>query len=78
LENLTDNDVKIGGPGVIVEIDETKVAKRKYHRGHRVEGAWVIGGVERTESRKFFAMRVPNRSNDIILEVIDKFVQPGS
>jgi hypothetical protein len=39
---------KIGGPGVIVEIDEAKFGKRKYNRGHRVEGAWVFGGVERT------------------------------
>ena len=40
-------EVKVGGEGLIVEIDETKIAKRKYHRGHRVEGAWVVGGVEK-------------------------------
>jgi hypothetical protein len=34
----------------IVEVDESKFGKRKYHRGHRVEGVWVIGGVERTAS----------------------------
>ena len=62
LEDLTDNDVKQGGEGIIVEIDETKVAKRKYHEGHRVKGVWVIGGVERTDTRNFFAMRVPDRS----------------
>jgi transposase-like protein len=78
LEDLTDNDVKLGGEGIIVEIDETKIAKRKYHRGHRVRGAWVIGGVEWTEARKFFAMRVPDRSSETILEVIQKFVHPGS
>jgi hypothetical protein len=40
--------VRIGGPGVIIEVDETKLGKRKYHRGHRVEGVWVLAGVERS------------------------------
>jgi hypothetical protein len=31
---------KIGGRNTIVELDETKIAKRKYRKGHRVEGAW--------------------------------------
>ena len=34
---------KIGGQGIIVEMDETQSGKRKYHRGHRVEGVWVVG-----------------------------------
>jgi hypothetical protein len=46
LKDFTDNDIKLDGEGVIVEIDEFKVAKRKFYRGHSVEGAWVIGGVD--------------------------------
>ena len=44
--HLDTDDMIIGGEGIIVEIDESKFGKRKYHRGHQVEGVWVIGGVE--------------------------------
>ncbi len=37
---------KEGVEGKIVEIDESKVGKRKYHRGHYVEGQWVFGGIK--------------------------------
>ena len=48
---------KLGGPGKIVEIDESKIGKRKYHRGHVVEGQWVVGGIE-VDSRKCFIVTV--------------------
>ena len=35
----------IGGPGTTVEIDESKFGKMKYHRGHKIEGKWVFGGL---------------------------------
>ena len=43
----------IGGVGHIVEIDESLFGKRKYNRGHRVHGAWVFGGVDRTTNEVF-------------------------
>jgi transposase-like protein len=33
---------RIGGPGTIVEINEMKLGKRKFHRGKRVEGQWCL------------------------------------
>ncbi|KAI8083937.1 hypothetical protein BDF21DRAFT_337793, partial [Thamnidium elegans] len=41
---------------LMIEIDESKFGKRKHNRSHRVEGVWVIGGVERTPERKVFVI----------------------
>ena len=54
---MFDNSEKIGGEGKIVQIDESKFGKRKYHRGHHVEGQWVFGRIEQ-DSRKHFMMAV--------------------
>lgn len=67
----------IGGEGIIVEIDECKIAKRKFNRGHFVEGAWVVGGVERTEQRKVFMVEVVDRTAETLAEVITTYVDPG-
>lgn len=40
----------------MVQFDEVKFDKRKYHMGHSVEGVWVLGGVEFMDRRKFFAV----------------------
>ena len=48
---------KIGRPGKLVQIDESKIGKRKYHRGHVVEEQWVFGGIEE-DSRKCFIVTV--------------------
>ena len=44
---------QIRGPGKVVEIDESKFGKRKFHKGRRVDGVWVFGGIER-ETQKMF------------------------
>lgn len=78
LLSYTSIEEKIGGPGVIVEIDESKFGKRKYNRGHLVEGQWVLGGVERTEERRLFLVSVERRDADTLLSVIQEKVAPGS
>lgn len=76
--SIEEEDVVIGGPDVVVEIDETKLGKRKYNRGHRVEGVWVLVGVERTSERKLFAVHVENRSSVTLNRIICEHVIPGS
>ena len=71
-----DND-QIGGPGKEVEIDESKFGKRKYHRGKRVDGVWVFGGIER-DSKLCFMTTVSDRSAATLIPIIKKFIKPGT
>jgi transposase-like protein len=68
----------IGGQDVVVQIDEAKMGKRKYHQGHRVDGVWLVGGVELTPARKTFFVPVEDRSAATILPILDRYVAPGS
>ena len=68
----------IGGEGIVVEIDEAKLGKRKYNRGHWVEGVWILGGVERTPERRTFFVPVEDRSAETLLPLIGKYVAAGS
>ena len=65
----------IGGPGVIVEIDESKFGKRKYHKGRRVDGVWVFGGIER-DSKKCFFTTVEDRTADTLVYIIKQHIKP--
>jgi hypothetical protein len=65
---------KIGGPGIIVEVDESKFGKRKCNRDHHVKGVWVIGGVESTASWSLFVSVVDDRSANTILQLLRTYV----
>lgn len=67
----------IGGPGQIVEINESKLAKRKFNRGRSVDGKWVFGGVERGSTRCFFKA-VERRDKETLLDIIKTFILPGT
>jgi hypothetical protein len=73
-----DLEEPIGGPGIVVEVDESKFGKRKYHRGKRVDGVWVVGGVERTPERRIFMVTVADRSETTLESIIHSYVAPGS
>ena len=78
ISTLEDDNHVIGGPGIIVEIDESKFAKRKYHRGRMIDGVWVVGGIERTDEKKCFVKVVQDRSAETLYGVISRHVAPGS
>ncbi|GBM51373.1 hypothetical protein AVEN_110821-1 [Araneus ventricosus] len=68
---------KIGGPGVVVEIYESKFGERKFHQIKRGVGKWIFAGVERGTTNCFFAV-VENRTSEVLLSVIEKHILPGT
>lgn len=80
------SNLRIGGPGVIVEMDESKFGKRKYNRGHRVEGNWVWGCVERIvdsitgkcSAGRCVMVVVERRDIETLKPLILRFITPGS
>ena len=79
MEYFIKNSVVIGGEGKVVEIDETVITKRKYHRGQlRAEEQWFFGGVERGNSTNCFLVPVERRNAETLLPLIARFIKQGS
>ena len=78
LTMMVEHSEPIGGNGIEVEIDESKFGKRKYYRGHRVEGQWIFGGREKYNKKKVFMIPVHNRKQNTLIPLIQKWIQPGS
>ena len=81
VEDLLDSGAtrKIGGRGHIVEIDESKFGKRKYYRGRRVIGKWILGGYCRATGECFLVECTGNKRNHhTLLRLIKQHVAPGT
>lgn len=78
-EFVSSGDKCIGGPGLHVEIDETHLFKRKYHRGRllRHEDVWVFGGICR-ETKEMFVEYVPDRRGETLWPIIQRRIAPGT
>ena len=62
---------KIGGVNEIIQIDETKIGKRKYHKGRRVEGAWLVGLItDGSEDLRLELCPDNRRTADILHDII--------
>ena len=60
---------KIGGRGCLVEVDETKLTKRKGNVGRIPETVWCVGGICRTH-KKFFYELVRERNSKILHDIL--------
>lgn len=74
---LVNNNFQIGGHNVIVQIDETLVAKRKYNVGHIVPERWVFGGID-CHTKLGFLVEVQDRTAETLLPIIQQYIAPGS
>ncbi len=75
---ILDSSQPIGGPGVHVQIDESKFGKRKFNRGRRVDGQWVFGGREANDRRKMFMVPVDKRDSATLVPIIKRWILAGS
>lgn len=75
--DLLAHPCKVGGPGVIVQIDETCFVRRKYNRGRLVSQQWVFGGID-CSTKQCFLVPVDRRDAETLLPVIIEYVLPGS
>ncbi|KAL0879263.1 hypothetical protein ABMA27_003043 [Loxostege sticticalis] len=70
---------KIGGPGKIVQIDESKFGKRKYNRARHIEGHWVLGMIEDgSEDLRLEVCPDNIRSAEVLEPLIKKHVEVGT
>lgn len=70
---------QIGGPGIIVEIDESHIRKRKYDKGRVLtsQAIWIFGGICR-ETKECFLVPVQERNAETLLPLIQQYVAPRS
>lgn len=76
-ENWFEHQSAIGGPNIVVEIDESKFGKCKDGRGREIHGIWLFGGIE-SISKKRFVWPVEQSDEATLIPLIQRFILPGS
>ena len=69
------HSLRIGGPGHVVEIDESAFVWQNHNVGHPVRTQWVFGGLD-TETQDGFLIAVDRRDADTLLAVLQEYVPP--
>ncbi len=70
--------LQLGGPGLEVQVDESKFARRLYNRGRAVgqDITWVVGGID--QNGTWYASPVIRRNTETLRNWIEAVVAPGS
>lgn len=77
-KNYFNYSIAIADENVVIEMNKSKFGKRKYNRGHPVEGIWVIGLVEKSNRRKIVLVPVENRNASTCEAIVKKYILQGS
>lgn len=67
---------RIGGPGIIVQVDEALIGRRKYNRGRAMEGTWVVGMID--SNGELHIEICPRRDRATLHALSQRSVLPGS
>ncbi|CAH8853831.1 unnamed protein product [Trichobilharzia szidati] len=67
----------LGGIGVVVHIDETFIKQKMNRSKGEANDVWVLGLYD-TNLRKGLVERIPNRSADVLIPIIQRLVLPGT
>lgn len=75
---LQDRDhFRLSGPGHVVQVDESVVTKRKYHKGKKVPERWVLGIFDTTLQRGIVRY-IDRRNAATLLPIIQEYVAAGT
>ena len=66
----------IGGPGIVVQIDEAQIGRRKYNRGRIKEDTWVFGMIDANGEVRMEIC--PRRDAATLTGILQRYVAPGS
>ncbi|OWZ15070.1 LOW QUALITY PROTEIN: hypothetical protein PHMEG_00011355 [Phytophthora megakarya] len=69
-------DMRVGGEGHVVEIDETSMKKKQKY--HRHPDFWVFGGVDRTTKKWFARVVYEDRTKPTLPKCIKECIKPGT
>jgi transposase-like protein len=78
LDRQYEEEGLIGGEGHVVEIDETKIGKRKYNTGGLKEGTWVLGMIDRDAGFRLEICPDNKRDHETLLRLIQKHIRPNT